>query len=196
MQESRFSSPNGNLTSLTFRSFPYNWCEVSPSWFVFLLTAKVSIREIVGRFEGRLCMMAKSEVTDDSASEAFKIQSPSPALTLKNVGMLSRCISRATVALASQVCLWMSAAHARWNFSSFEPKPHFLKICFGRDRVWAESRWYWDWAELWCYRHSLRPGLWQPNHKLLWLIFTLWHADADRCRYRKEAGHLDMGESC
>lgn len=128
MQESRFSSPNGNLTSLTLRSFPYNWCEISPRWFVFYLTAKVSIREIVGRFEGGLCLVAKSEVTNDNASEAFKILSPSLTLTLKNVGMLSRCISRATVALASQVCLWMSSAHAQWNFSSFELKPHFQKF--------------------------------------------------------------------
>lgn len=128
MQGSRFSSPNGNLTSLTFRSFPYNWCEISPCWFVFSLTAKVSLKEIVGRFEGRLCLVARSEVINDNASEAFKILSPSLALTLKNVGMWSRCISCATVALTSQVYLWISSAHALWNFPSFEPKPHFQKF--------------------------------------------------------------------
>lgn len=48
--------------------------------------------------------------------------------TLKTISTLFRRVSLATVALASQVCLWIPSAQAQWHFSSFQPKPHFQKI--------------------------------------------------------------------
>lgn len=116
-----FSSPNGNLTSLTFRSFPYTNGKFSPSLVGLQSEAKVSTEEIVGRFQG-------SEVSTDNASKAFRDSSLFLALTLKTISTLFRRISLAAVTLASQVCPWIPSAHAHWKFSSFEPKPHLQKF--------------------------------------------------------------------
>lgn len=90
------------------------------------------------------------------------------------------------------------------KFSPIRAEATLSKICFGGDRVWVESRWYWDWAEVWCswpphtlpriYSRSWRPRLWQQE--LLWLIFTLWHEMQTQTKYREKLGCLDMAKSC
>lgn len=101
-------------------------------WFFFYPKAKVSTKKDCRAIWGIVSehQNARSEVINDNASKAFKDSRSFFffALTLKTISTLSRRISLATVALASQVCLWIPSAHAQWNFSSFEQKPHLQKF--------------------------------------------------------------------
>ncbi len=108
-----FFSTKWKLNIFNLQVFPYTDVKFSPSWFVFCPKARVSTEETVGRFEGGLRLISRSEVTNDNASEAFKDSSLFLALTLKTISTPFRRISLATVALASQVCLRLPSAHAQ-----------------------------------------------------------------------------------
>lgn len=89
-----------NSASLTFRSFPQSEVKFSPCKFISCPKAKIREDEVVVGFKGGIV----------SDLLVFGIRRLRP---IKTICTWSCCISLATVALASQVGLWLLSAHAQ-----------------------------------------------------------------------------------